>query len=326
MKAEIKSIAKHLCITYEKVLSRIKQSDISIFHEFNPSPTGGGHQFMRALWGEFIRRNYNIENNSISATCRVCLFNSFNFDFKRLKSFYRTNCYMVHRVDGPISIYRGWDDGTDHQIWKINQSLADATIFQSNYSFNKYQEMGLFFKFPFVIRNSSDPEIFHERGRLPFGLNRKIRLISASWSDNPNKGAATYKWLDNHLDWNRFEYTFIGRSKIAFDRIKMIPPVPSIALAGLLRQHDIFIIASHHDPCSNALIEALSCGLPAIFRNSGGHREIVGKGGFGFDSENQIPDLLNRLIKEYETRQANIILPSLSIVADQYLKVMKINS
>jgi glycosyltransferase involved in cell wall biosynthesis len=324
LKDKIRSFGRSLNIYYDKIGSRFKQYDISIFHEFSPPPSGGGHQFMRALWSEFKRRSLRTENNTISVTCRSCLFNSFNFDFKRLKSLYRPSCYMVHRVDGPVGVYRGSDDGTDYRIWQINQSIANATIFQSNYSLQKYLDLGLTFKSPFVIRNASNPEIFHDQGRIPFTRNRKIKLISTSWSDNPNKGASVYKWLDNHLDWDHFEYTFVGRSKISFNRIRMLPPVPSSTLAEILRQHDIFIIASQHDPCSNALIEALSCGLPAIFLKSGGHQEIVGEAGLGFDSEVEIPGLLDHLINEFEIRQTQILLPTLSDVADQYLSIMKI--
>ena len=50
---------------------------------------------------------------------------------------------MVHRVDGPIGVYRGFDDGTDVRIVEINRELADATIFQSRYSLDKHRELGL---------------------------------------------------------------------------------------------------------------------------------------------------------------------------------------
>jgi len=151
-----------------------------------------------------------------------------------------------------------------------------------------------------------------------------VRLISTSWSDNPNKGAATYAWLEQHLDWNRFDYTFVGRSAVPFKRIRVVQAQPSDALAALLREHDIYITASLHDPCSNALIEALSCGLPAIYANSGGHPELVGDAGFAFSDAGEIPLLLNRLTHEYEARQARISAPRLSDVCDAYLAALEL--
>jgi glycosyltransferase involved in cell wall biosynthesis len=228
----------------------------------------------------------------------------------------------VHRVDGPLSVYRGRDDGTDEFIWKINQELADVTVFQSKYSMEKHLELGMAFKAPRVVMNASDPAIFNVRGRVAFDRARKIRLISTSWSSNPRKGAPTYKWIEDHLDWSRFEYTFVGNSPIAFDRIRMIPPVPSRRLAEILRQHDIYVAASQDDPCSNALIEALNCGLPALYLESGGHPEIVQGAGLGFCRADQVPELLDRLVDEYEERQAQVSVPSLTEVTQKYLESM----
>lgn len=315
---------RELSIASDQATARLRRADLSFFFEFHRPPYGGGNQFLRALWAEFERRGLRLENNTISHTTRACLYNSYNFDFERLRRLYLVGCRMVHRVDGPITVYRGRDDGSDQRIWQINQELADATIFQSHYSLQKHLELALEFKSPCVIMNAADPQIFHPHGRVPFSRQRKIRIISTSWSDNPNKGAATYKWLENHLAWNKFEYTFVGRSQIQFEQIRMLDPMPSAPLAELLRQHDIFIIASRHDPCSNALIEALSCDLPAIYLCSGGHPEIVGEAGFGFTNAEQIPKLLDRLVTEYEDRQARISLPTLTEVADRYLDVIGI--
>jgi glycosyltransferase involved in cell wall biosynthesis len=309
-------------LVVERLLAPARSADLAIFHAFRPPPEGGGHQFLRALWGELARRGLRIENNTISARTRACLFNSFNFDFDRLRYLRRKGCRMVHRVDGPIGVYRGWDDGTDERIWRINHELAEATIFQSHYSLQQHRELGLTFRAPCVIPNAADPRIFHPRGRVPFDRRRKVRLIATSWSDNPNKGAATYRWLEQHLDWDRFDFTFVGRSKMTFERIRMIPPLPSADLAEVLRQHDIYLTASTHEACSNALIEALSCGLPAIYVNSGSHAELVGAAGFGFDDQAELPALLDRLVEEYEVRQARIAVPALSEVADRYVAVL----
>lgn len=308
----------------DKFISRFSQADVSIFHQFHRPPFGGGNQFLLALRGEFRRRGLRVENNTISKTTRACLFNSFNFDFDRLRRLKRTGCKMIHRVDGPIGVYRGRDDGTDRRIWEINRELADTTVFQSRYSLSAHQTLGLEFQSPAVIMNAVDPAIFYPAARRGGVKNRKVRLISSSWSSNPNKGAAVYKWIEDHLDWDRFEYTFVGAAPVEFERIRVIRPVPSEQLAALLGEHDIYVTASLNDPCSNALLEALACGVPAIYANSGGHPEIVGEAGFGFSSQEEIPALLDQLVIEYEQRQANISLPSLAQVADQYLAVMGI--
>ncbi|MEI6515634.1 MAG: glycosyltransferase [bacterium] len=318
----VRTVRRRLALKIDLARARQRESDISIFHEFAPPPAGGGHQFMRALWVELERRGFRVQGNSTSPTTRACLFNSFNFDAERLKAFRRPGCRMVHRVDGPIGVYRGFDDGTDARIATINREFADATIFQSHYSLQKHQELGLTFKSPAVIPNAPDPAIFSAAGRIPFDPSRKIRLISVSWSDNINKGAPVYQWLDENLDWSRFEYTFIGRSPVTFKHIRMIAPVASADLARELRQHDLYITASKNDPCSNSLLEALACGLPALYLNSGGHPEITGGAGLAFDTPETIPELLNNAIASYISLQASIQIPSISAIAGRYLEVM----
>jgi len=300
--------------------------DLSIFHEFEPPPTGGGHQFLRALWRQAEGHGLRVENNSLSRTTRACLLNSFNFKEKRLQHLKRDSVIYVHRVDGPIDVYRGRDDGVDKNIHSVNLKFADKTIFQSQYSLEKHHLLGMEFKSPTIILNAADPEIFYSRGRVEFSRNRKTRLIASSWSDNLNKGALVYQWLDKYLDWDRFEMTFVGRSPVTFKNIRMLPAVDSYRMAELFREHDIYVTASKNDPCSNSLIEALTCGLPAIHLRSGGHPEIVKQAGAGFEAAEQIPALLDQLIGQYEAFQARISVPSIKEVSEQYLKVLELIS
>lgn len=326
IRKRVTTYRENLELIRERVKANFRCADISIFHEFSPPPSGGGHQFLRALWGEFERQGLRIENNQISRTTHACLFNSFNFDFKRLQFLKRAGCRMVHRVDGPIGVYRGWDDGTDQQIWEINRQLADVTIFQSNYSLQKHLELGMTFRSPQVITNAVDPAIFHPNGKISFSRQRKTRIIAISWSDNLNKGADIYQWVEEHLDWQRFDFTFVGRSPLQFTKINMVDPLPSHQLADLLRQHDIFITASRYESCSNALLEALACGLPVLYIASGSHAELVGEAGLAFCEKEEISSTLNQLVAEYEMRQAALAPPLLTQVADRYLEVMGIKS
>ena len=299
------------------------EADIAAFHDFRRPPFGGGNQFMLALSGELEGRGFRIERNRLSSSTQACLFNSFNFDFRILRRAGKSgSARMVHRVDGPVDRYRGDRRGVDRAIWEINREVADATIFQSQYSLDAHRELGLEFLAPVVIRNAVDPAVFFPAESALSPGSRKTRLVSSSWSDNPNKGAAVYKWLEENLDWRRYEYTFVGRSPLRFDRIRMHPPVDSRDLAAVLRDHDIFITASLHDPCSNALLEALACGLPAIYARSGGHPELVGDAGYGFESREEIPGLLERLGDNYEQVRGAINVPRLARVGTAYLKAM----
>jgi len=303
--------------------SRRGRADVAVFHEFVPPPYGGGNQFLLALIEELRRRGLSVEVNRISGGTPACLFNSFNFDFVRLRRFAREDVRMVHRVDGPIGAYRGFDDGTDARIQEVNRELADATVVQSRFSLDAHAELGIDLRDPVLVPNSVDPATFHPPANRSPLEGRRIRVISTSWSDNPNKGGEVLAWLDAHLDDTRYELTFLGRTSQSFRRIRAIDPVPSPAVANELRRNDVFLAPSRFDPCSNALLEALACGLPAVFRGSGGHPELVGRAGVPFDAPDEVPAALDRLVAELDERREAIHVPPLAEVADRYLEVLR---
>jgi glycosyltransferase involved in cell wall biosynthesis len=317
-------IAWRLELERDAVFARVRSVDLALFHEFSPTPAGGGNQTLCALIRELQRRGVRIGSNVVSPATRAVLFNSFNFDLARLDQLAprARAARMVHRVGAVTSLYRGFDDGTDERVAEINARLADVTIAISHATIDMYRRIGIELVNPYVVYNACDDRIFNPEGRQPFSRERKTRLISSSWSDNPRKGGPVYEWLEEQLDWDRYEFTFVGNASVRFRRIRHIPPVPSQALATLLREHDIFVTATEHDAYSNALVEALSCGLPAVYLDSGGSREAVKEAGFGFCDREEIPALLDRLVADYEARQARIDLPSLAGIADRYLGVL----
>jgi glycosyltransferase involved in cell wall biosynthesis len=302
--------------------TRRDRADVAIFHEFHAPPYGGGNQFLLALVGELERRGLAVETNQLSGGTPACLFNSFNFDFRRLHRFARDGVRMVHRVDGPVAVYRGFDDGTDARIRRVNDELAVATIVQSHWSLESHRRLGIELRSPTVIANAPDPSIFFPPAeREPLG-GRPLRVVATSWSDNPRKGADILRSLDERLDPTRVAMTFVGNVRAAFERIRVVPAVPSHELADILRAHDAYLATSRDDPCSNALLEALACGLPAAYLRSGGHPELVGEGGIGFDDVAELRDALERLRAELDERRAAIRVPQLADVADRYLEVL----
>jgi glycosyltransferase involved in cell wall biosynthesis len=316
-------VARPVRTRVDWLASRRDRADLAVFHEYAPPPSGGGNQFIRALTRELERRGLEVERNRISGGTTVCLFNSFNFDPARLRRFTRGDVRLVHRVDGPIGVYRGFDDGTDRRILELNRAFAEATVFQSRYSLEKHRELGLDLQAPVVIPNAPDPDIFHPAARRRLRTDRKLRVIATSWSENPRKGADALLWLDRNLDRDRYELTFAGQTQQRFEWVRRMGPLASEPLADLLREHDVYLAASRDDPCSNALLEALACGLPAAFLRSGGHPELVGEGGIGFTEVEELPAVLERLRAEHEVRREAIRVPALADAADRYLEVLR---
>jgi len=321
--AEVRAIGRRAQAEADRWRSRAGRADLAVFHQFHPPPYGGGNQFLLAVTRELRLRGLELEQNRISGGTPACLYNSFNFDYVRLRRFARDDVRMVHRVDGPVGVYRGFDDGTDSLVLRANHEFAAATIVQSRYSLEKHRELGLELRDPVVIHNSVDPAIFHppaERGQTD---SRRLRVIATSWSDNPRKGADALEWLDRNLDFSHFEVTFAGNTRASYERVRVVGPLQSEPLAELLRTHDVYVAASRDDPCSNALLEALACGLPAVYLRSGGHPELVGDAGVGFDDVAEVPGALERLAQELEQRRDAIRVQPLGDVVDRYLEVIR---
>lgn len=311
---------------FDRLRDRISKHDIvTILHTFHKPPWGGGNQFLMALKAAMERKGYNVINKPNSHS-RICIINSFTFDMNLIKKARKNKRYLfAHRVDGPTLLVRGKDKELDDKVFEINNEIADVTVFQSFWSLEKTIKLGYKPVNPVIIPNAVDSLIFNKDGRGRFSKDRKIQIISTSWSNNPRKGFDTYKWLDDNLDWNKYEYTFVGNTPkdLRFENITPQPPLPSKEVATKLKNSDIYIIASENDPCSNALIEALACGLPALYLNDGGHPELVGYGGLGFKTKEDIIPQLESLVENYEMFQNLIIVPSIDDIAKRYLNLFR---
>ncbi len=299
---------------------------ISIINQFAPPPYGGGNQFLLALNKWVKKAGYDIGPNKIGINTKFVLFNSFNFDMNWLSKKLKKKKYStVHRVDGPIALYRGENIDLDKRIVDFNRSYADYTIFQSNYSYNEHVNLGFLFddnKIK-IIPNAPDPDIFNSENRKEISKQTKIKIIATSWSSNIRKGQKTYEWIDKNLNFKKYDFTFVGNINAKFENIKIISPKKSEDLASILRDHDIFLTASQNDPCSNAVLEALACGLPVVYFNSGGHPEIVRQAGYSFSKNEEIIDLIKKVVHNYNDLQNKIIVPDIQNVANQYLELFR---
>lgn len=54
---------------------------------------------------------------------------------------------------------------------------------------------------------------------------------------------------------------------------------------AIYRRADAYVMTKHNDPCPNTVLEALACGLPVLYSNSGGVAELVGPCGVGLPCE-----------------------------------------
>lgn len=290
---------------------------VHILFRFKDEPTGGGNQFLKSL-KEYLQSVRTYEEDIKEAD--VVLFNSYQYIDEAAKvKLEHPDKLFVHRIDGPIRLYNKISDKRDYVTNTASHLIAEATIFQSEWSRRENLRLGLKKNaFEAVITNAPNPTIFNREEKIPFSTGRKVRLIATSWSSNWKKGFQVYQWLDEHLDFNRYEMIFVGNSPVEFKNIKHNLPLNSKDIARELKKNDIFVFASPIEACSNSLLEALHCGLPVVGVDGSSNPELIGKAGETFTKADEIPELLEKIVKNYAEYQTNICNPSISEVGKLY--------
>ncbi|MCX7164742.1 MAG: glycosyltransferase [Rhodocyclales bacterium] len=287
-----------------------------ILFTFREGPWGGCNQFLTALREE-LRASGNWVESPEAAD--VILIDSFNDARAAIRWKRRLPAIpFVHRVDGPISTYRGGDFYVDRLIHAIGSRLAEGVVFQSQYSKDANLSLGMPHpRFSCVVNNAAHQEHFWPRRSV--SGDARIRIIAVSWSSHWNKGFDVYSYLDRHLDFSRYSMTFVGNSPVPFSNIRHIPPQDLSALGELLRGSDIYVTASRHESCSNSLLEALACGLPAVAIRSGGNPEVLGPGGELFSGTDDVIACIEAVAENPEKYRAAIPVRKISDVASAYL-------
>jgi len=123
-----------------------------------------------------------------------------------------------------------------------------------------------------------------------------------SWSDNPAKGFDILSFLDKNLDLTRYNLTFIGNTKIPLNNTTHKLITDRWMLAEEIRKHDVYVNASMVEACSNALIEALACGLVSVNRETIFNRELLGEDSIYFFGTNDVIAKIDNAVAERFSR------------------------
>ena len=283
--------------------TEVSALDICVLYYPTNDPWGGANQFMRSLIGELCRSGQRVTSRPEPRT-RVVLLNAWSAgrgiylrprevaqlratgrmttlgkllpDWLHLNRS-RKSPVLVHRVDGVPELTRGSTSKASRIQPSINR-MTDYTIFQSEFCRTSFVEhSGIAPASDRVILNGVDPDVFFPNLGLD-AVDGTVRLVAASWSSNPLKGFATL------ADVSRLpgvELTFVGNwcSDVDSANVRLAGVKRSRELAEVMRSSHAMIHAGWNESCSNAIVEAMACGLPVIYRDSGGNRELAGKYG-----------------------------------------------
>ncbi|MCW8914461.1 MAG: glycosyltransferase family 4 protein [Magnetovibrio sp.] len=210
---------------------------------------------------------------------------------------------IVHNQNGVF--YPGWYDGDwEGQNRRMARTFhqADYVFYQSEFcklSAEKY--LGVRKGASEILYNAVDTQFYrpasdsNERSRhgaYCFLLTGKIDDHMYYRVESSIRGLAAAKDLNAELivaGWMAENATTqaesLARELGVIDRVKFTGRYTQEEAPEIYQSADVYIMMKHNDPCPNTVLEALACGLPVLYSDTGGVSELVGDAGIGLDCE-----------------------------------------
>lgn len=316
---------------------------MDVYLNFTPrdTPYGGANSFLRTLMRALERRGVSFTADPL-ATVDVAFLNALTngLDLAAVRAVAERDVPIVHRKTGyrgrGIAELRAEVDGVivgDARQVEFSPYVAH-TIFQSAYSKEVFESSG--FTGPSsVIPNGVDETIFNTTVSPRFGRPRprarwrtgeRLRVVISTWSTDDSKGFPAYREIDAAFAGRRdVELSLVGRAPegLRLRAIRVRGARRSARLAAYLKHQHVLLQLTQWESCSNALIEGLNCGLPAVYLESGANPEMAEPYGSPYrgDLDAALAELLPRYDEIYATLPSNPY--RIELVAPRYLAILE---
>jgi glycosyltransferase involved in cell wall biosynthesis len=214
-----------------------------------------------------------------------------------------------------MRIYQSHFDVRDFQVQFLLDYVSDGAIFQSKWSKKNHESLYGETKIPCTVIHNAANHRFFSPPDISAPKN-KIKIIGSSWSHQKNKGGDYYDFLEENLDFDRFEMCFAGKTFSKYSKIKSLGILDQKQLGEELKKNHIYFFPSLYEACSNALLEGIASGLVPIVRAGSSNMELVPDSRLYFETHQQALDRLNNIDLNHNYQFLN---PHFNAVAKQYV-------
>lgn len=273
---------------------------------------GGGNQFAQNLENYLISKGHQVFRSLEPELDLVLIVSSksnprtTSFHSESISDYIliNPNTLVIHRVN-TCDEQKGADLGYNRSVLEVNR-LANYTIFVSAFIRDLFISKGFDpGREHCIILTGVSEKIFNPAGLSEWSPGEKIKIVTHHWSSNYLKGFDIYERLDLLLDKKPFkdiiEFTIIGNLPLgtSFKNTCLIPPLTGVHVGIKLKEHHLYLTGARHEPAGNHYIEAMRCGLPVLYLESGSSGEYCSQyGGVGYnlaDFEEKLLSIPDRL-------------------------------
>lgn len=247
---------------------------IKLFVSIKPARRGGGSNTFANNVGVWARRQGlrledTLEESEVAIVIAHC-----GATFEGLQKARDRGCFIIHRVDEHLGGLTDESHVRKHEMIRQLNKAAHVTVYQSEFVRRTAQPF-LQAKRHVVILNGADPTVFHparepglDIGHVTWGTIRKKRLDLVCEEIKRRPGES---------------FRLVGRHAQAEDPVLNFH-LPNVELCGErnrrqmtaeYRKMKVLFFPSENDPCPNTVIEAILCGVPVCYHESGGTPDIV---------------------------------------------------
>jgi glycosyltransferase involved in cell wall biosynthesis len=196
---------------------------------------------------------------------------------------------MVKRMCGPF-----WQNKNAYRNDALNAAAraADKVIFITKYSEGQYHHcFGDNLKDWVVVPHWVDPKVFYDR-KTRNTDTFAFAAIATDWAREEKRLVDLYRFANIARD--NIQFHIIG--KIGLEMPKnciCYGYCDSAVIVDIMNVCDGFINLSYREAMGKVMMQAISCGLPVLYADSGGANEVVGN--FGQD----IYDIPSLMMEDY---------------------------
>ena len=166
----------------------------------------------------------------------------------------------------------------------VRQTLEDVTGIISVSTKNKDEILELYgsekiLEKTRIIVNAADPERFHKRDqkdcRKELGFPEDAFIVSYTGSFIPRKGTRKLSRVLDKFDDIHSVFIGVGEDEPDCKNILHMGRVPNEKIGTYLCASDVFVLPTQAEGCCNAIVEAVSCGVPVISSDRSFNHDVL---------------------------------------------------